>query len=426
MTRLPVIPDRGTSQVPRNSQIEAAIRNNSSSYTQQLTIARGIATTYGQQITTLREVENKGPTAIVQTGSLITRKYYVPFEKRLLTIQEIVALRKKLVERLQFYRDLSIQLEALVRSGNRNTGTGTGGSTGGTPDGGPTTEFSSTVLYNVSAVKDAYFTPGQSLQNQADTEWSGLGATNRFDNQLYATNTPAKVSEADDLWKSGLASKGMIQTWEPPGKKAADYIDDQGNWAVLADTKSIQKYGFQFLYNPGNISMGYGGVPDVDPSMMSSGTEEYGLSNPSVYKSTINFEVLVNRMFDMKYIGPGGTIKGNLDVKKLWPENSPDSETLKAIYNKGTMYDIEFLLQTMFSYKPIVSQLRGRTSDMGYLGAFPVEMHLGNSLRYVAIIDSINVNHVIFTDQMVPIFSTVSISAKRVPDYQGGAVTDGS
>jgi hypothetical protein len=84
------------------------------------------------------------------------------------------------------------------------------------------------------------------------------------------------------------------------------------------------------------------------------------------------------------------------------------------------------LFNTMFSYKPIVSQLRGRTSDMGYLGAFPVEMHLGNSLRYVAIIDSINVNHVIFTDQMVPIFSTVSISAKRVPDYQGGAVTDGS
>jgi hypothetical protein len=88
------------------------------------------------------------------------------------------------------------------------------------------------------------------------------------------------------------------------------------------------------------------------------------------------------------------------------------------------MYDIEFLLQTMFSYSPLATELRNKTSDIGYLGAFPVEMHLGNKLRYVVIIDAINVRHAIFDHRMVPIYSTVSITARRIPDYLNSGVTD--
>ena len=426
---LPIIPDKGGSKQPA-SKTEAAAKSSALSYSTQLSNSRNLAKIYIEQLTKIRQILEKPP-VIVQNGSVISQKYYIPYEIGGLPIAkskaEVEALRTKIRNSLTYQQDLQVTLESLIRGNSGGgSGGGGGGGGGGTSDGSPTASYSAEVLYNVSAVKEAYFTPGQSLNNVVDTDWAGAGATKKFDNSIYSKNTPAKITQALDLWKEGQSGKGMIQTWAPPGKTPAQYYDSSGTWAVLSDSKSIQKYGFQFIYNPGNISMSYGGVADVDPAMMSSGLEDFSLINPSVMQSSINFEILINRMFDMKYIGSGGAIKGDLTVKKLWPENSPDSATLKKIYNKGTMYDIEFLLQTMFSYKPVVSQFRGETSDIGYLGAFPVEMHLGNQLRYVVIIDSINVNHVIFTDQMVPIFSTVSISAKRIPDYQAGYVSNAS
>ena len=373
----------------------------------------------------IRGILNRPPT-VTGWGTY----YVIPWletNKQFATKSEAEKVREDLVAETRRLRNVIREAEANVKSSSINSSSGGGGG-GGAVNTPKTTEisYSDTVTYNVSAVKEAYFLSGQSFFNKADPDWNGKGATDRFDSDIYSRNTPAKVTKALELWTQGQAGKGMIQTWKPPGKTPAQYLDQNGNFAVLSDAKTIKRYGFQFLYNPGNISMSYGGVPDIDPSMMSSGMEDYSLANPSVYQSTINFEILLNRMFDIKYLAKDGSIKGGLSIDSLWPQNKPDASTLKQIRSKGTMYDVEFLLQTMFSYEPIRSQLRGKTSDVGYLGAFPVEMHLGNKLRYVAIIDSINVNHVIFTDDMVPMFTTVSISAKRIPDYKGGKATNGA
>jgi hypothetical protein len=281
------------------------------------------------------------------------------------------------------------------------------------------------VIYNAGAVNDAYFKIDQSFfKKQSDSKGYARGAT-EIDSYIYSGNTPkTTVLDAVELWKNSSSGKGMIQTWKPPGTTPQAAMD--GSWTGLSTSKTFQRYGFQFLYNPGNISMSYGGVPDIDPSMMSSGTEEYLLQNPSVFKSAINFDVLINRMFDMQYLGPGGKLKGDTDVNKIYSGKIPTDRDLKKIYNRGTMYDVEFLLQTMFSYAPLATQLRNKTSDVGYLGAFPVEMHLGNKLRYVVLIDSINVNHVIFDHRMVPLFTNVSISARRIPDFKAGVISDAS
>jgi len=47
----------------------------------------------------------------------------------------------------------------------------------------------------------------------------------------------------------------------------------------------------------------------------------------------------------------------------------------------------------------------------------PVELHLSPGLRYWATLASFTVNHVLFSERMVPIFSTVKISCNRLPDY---------
>jgi hypothetical protein len=81
------------------------------------------------------------------------------------------------------------------------------------------------------------------------------------------------------------------------------------------------------------------------------------------------------------------------------------------------MYDIEYLLRTLLGYQ-LKSSLRNVfTSDIGYLGAYPVELHLGNNLRYLGIIDGFNVSHTIFNQNMVPVFSNVSITFSRLPDF---------
>jgi hypothetical protein len=68
---------------------------------------------------------------------------------------------------------------------------------------------------------------------------------------------------------------------------------------------------------------------------------------------------------------------------------------------------------TSTNYK---STLMGRTNDPGWLPVRPVELHLGNKLRYRVRIASLEVNHKIFNQQMVPIFSEVSISCMRYWD----------
>ena len=73
------------------------------------------------------------------------------------------------------------------------------------------------------------------------------------------------------------------------------------------------------------------------------------------------------------------------------------------------------------------SQLgRGKTADMGFVIPRPVELHLGNKLRYLVYINGFSLNHVIFDERMVPMFTTLSVTANRVPDYGGSNVVNGA
>lgn len=343
-----------------------------------------------------------------------------------LTKQQVETIKSNLIQQRGLLYSQQASLESVINGGSGNTGGATSakppknpGSTGGGSSSNTDSTgsaFSQAIKYNAPAVKEAYFYAGKSFYNEADPDWQGRGATDRMDSYIWSGNTPSKVNDASELWKTSQASKGIIQTWTPPFGISGG-ISADGNWATFDAGSAIQRYGFQFIYNPTTISMSYGGVQDVDPGYAASGQEEFLIQNPSVFQSTINLEIIINRMYDMKYLSSKGLKSGQ--PGDFYSGNVPDTKTLKEIYKKGTMYDVEFLLQTMFPYEPVASQLRGKTADVGFLGAMPVELHLGNSLRYVAQINGINVNHVIFDNRMVPLFTTISVSTNRIPDYQG-------
>ena len=273
------------------------------------------------------------------------------------------------------------------------------------------------LLYNVGSVKQAYLRSGK------PSAAAGRDALSNFD--TFTTgygNAPRVVADALSLWKSSSNHKGMISTWTPPSSVTpidAQKVSGMGTFGA----KDPNKYAFQFLYNPQPVTMAYRGAPAIDVSQYTSGSEEYALWAGGGSGGTITFDLLLMRMYDMPYYKEVGG-KGVCTNTSIYANRKPLGERDKgslfneqdAIYNKGTMYDLEFLFRTVLGIT-INSQLRGKTADIGWIGALPVELHLGPGLRYWGTLSGLTVNHVIFNERMVPVFSTVSVEFNRLPDY---------
>lgn len=291
-------------------------------------------------------------------------------------------------------------------------GPGTPGPGAGAPGAGTTKpKIDNSPRVNLSACKELYFRGEQRfLMETLDVPSNVPGGS----------NLEASFATAELLWKQGKATKGRIQTFIPPKSNKAVGSFGGRQLEDFASTKSLGRRGFQFHYNPGSVDMSYGSVNDVDLGYLASGQ---AVTNFLQALGQISFEILLNRMPDMKYINPTGNytkpkIDYVRDVYDRTPQLTPSSSNeLKDIYNKGTMYDLEFLLKVLMGGVSFKSQLRGGeiTSDLGFAIPQPVELHLGNRLRYVISVTSLNVRHVIFNERMVPLFSTVSITANRVP-----------
>jgi hypothetical protein len=301
-----------------------------------------------------------------------------------------------------------------------------------------------TLQYNVGSVSEAYFT------SRSEFLLDGKNTETLHSAVAGDKPTPA-LSSALELWNNGKASKGMFITWGDLNTGFQAENADQGLEKLMHE--ALPPHAFRFQYNPGSISMAYAGTPLVDPNFEASGQDKFNLVGTGVTQSTIQFQLLINRMYDMKYYwredeiitggalnGPDGEkiiVKGNgakagtlkPDAQNVYGAETVDETTQQAIYNLGTMYDFEFLLRTIMGYS-MKSSLRdysffkdGGTADMGFLGARPVELHLGKNLRYLVFITGINVEHVIFDNRMVPLFSNVSITCSRLPDYQSSGAT---
>ena len=272
------------------------------------------------------------------------------------------------------------------------------------------------VHYNLSSADESYFRTDETLLQKS--------------NQYFA-NKPKKIDYANQLWRDNGGHKGMIQTWRQPKAFTNTTVQEsstQGDMSKVQTHMDLTRYGFQFLYNPGSIMMEYKGTPDIDMSLYTSGIEKFNPSGPAMSQSTIKFDLLINRTNDFRYIDPKSSTfkRAGVNYGDVYSNRQPiiDTKTkvneLKDIYNKGTMYDVEYLLKTLLGYQ-LRSQLRNEiTSDMGWVSPKPVELHLGAGMRYLVFIGGFTINHVIFNERMVPLFSTLSLTCNRIPDYDGG------
>lgn len=274
----------------------------------------------------------------------------------------------------------------------------------------PTT-FSSGTKWNASFTKDSYFNAVQSLMN-------GFVFGDREDNVIYASNTPSMNLETiTSLFNDkGKGSKGVIRTWEFPA--GAEPTLNTGEETTVDMPPVLDKYGFQFQYNPSTVVLEYSlGAIDFDPFTVAR------IGAGPMYNSqglgTFSLTLLLNRRKDITMMTSGGIIRPGYDFTKEYAGTPPDAAARKAIYDKGTMYDIEYLFNTQM---PIVeggfkTQLRGKTSDIGLLFGIPVEVHLGKSMRYVCTVGSVQIEHQMFDHRMVPLISWVNIGLARIPDF---------
>lgn len=288
----------------------------------------------------------------------------------------------------------------------------------GTGDNQPKKEtpYNGPYKYNIPLVKSAYFSSLPSNPQQ-------LGNN-------YSVSTSHTYKDAATAWEEALgqgrgASRGAIQMDRILSTKAQKPTN-----AKAAKDYDNTMYGFRFLYNPSSVSMSWGLSTEVNWDYVSGGFDVATPLAQGLLQSDITFSLLLNRIEDMAYLDQDGLkIReyssddfGNLQRLVVNPyELQPPLQDLKDIYKKGTMYDVEYLFKTIMGKNATYqSTLNGRTADRGWLNGTPVELHLGNGLRYRVRISNMSISHALFNERMVPLLSTLNLTCTRfydAPDY---------
>lgn len=250
--------------------------------------------------------------------------------------------------------------------------------------------------YNIPMVRSVYFT---TRSPQTQTTVRGVSGGGNY-------------SDARTMFSETGVAKGTLQM----PRDLAETTAWKNKTGIYKNDSTM--YGFKFLYNPTEISMGWGMLEDVDPNVIRTGKTGNLAPVTGVGLATIDFTLLLNRIEDMNYLNENGLIPGE-DPSGPYEGVNPIQrvEDLKMIYKKGTMYDLEYLFRTVNGPSAIHSTvLNDLSADWGFLIGSQLELFLGDGLRYMIRLNGINVNHTLFNDRMVPILSQVSISCGRYND----------
>lgn len=277
--------------------------------------------------------------------------------------------------------------------------------------------------FNAPMVRGAYFNP------------TSIAAKSIDENNLSITYAP--YNDALQAWKNAKPARGALQMDREFTQLQINNFDSSNARTKL----DLQMYGFKFLYNPKEVSMGWSTQGFVDPEFVPQ--DEAIPISTNMTASYVTFSLVINRIEDMNFLDKNGftsaqakkfaentrTPQVDLDPAQRnriysanFIANSPYPETvavedLQEIYNKGTMYDLEYLFKTINGPAATFKNKWGiNTADRSYMRLAILELHLGNSLRYRGRISDLEVNHTIFNNRMVPLFSTVRISFARIND----------
>ena len=234
-----------------------------------------------------------------------------------------------------------------------------------------------------------------------------------------------------------------VGAWYPgatPPQGGFSYGDYQTIYKSLTDVPKLganeemqkkareNRYGFQFLWNPESLSMSTDLNLNVTPN-----TSDIFTTVKQAYPSmeTISLNIVIDRSNDFAWArglrsrGTGSQFGVNgysFSLKEAEEAYNPKgrfgkpmpslSYDISNMLKLGTVYDIEWLFRTINSNDGVTNVVGRTTYDNGFLVPNAVVLQLGptmNSMAYLGWVSNVQVNHVAFTQEMIPIRSTVSI-----------------
>jgi hypothetical protein len=224
----------------------------------------------------------------------------------------------------------------------------------------------------------------------------------------------SSLDNAEVFWTQKNYGKGTIQM---------DRLTNTAELKATAKKEAAKNkiqfddkmYGFRFQYNPTTVNMSWAGMMGANPVFEAAGLDPAVPMSANLFTGTISFDIILNRIQDIALLDNAGGFKQKTNPYP-WTVSPEDRKT---IVEKGTMYDLEYLFRTLHGYAfytNFKSTLMGKTNDPGWLPVRPVELHLGNKLRYRVRVSGLEVVHKIFSDKMIPILSVVTISCNRYWD----------
>jgi len=225
----------------------------------------------------------------------------------------------------------------------------------------------------------------------------------------YQLSDSANVSVIADLQKAN--KRGYII------EDIETAIDNKGK----PKTKVSQLWGFEFMYNPETFTHSVGASPyeignAEDTAVGLTGAQKLSLS------------LLINRVVDIPALKTFWLEKQ--DVVTPFTGRDPDYprpitvEDVEGIIKRGTEYDIDFLYRVLNGDPVLGPTASIPISDFGYLTQSPVWLYINEDFRYKVIITDISVSHYMFTEDMIPVMTNLTLSMFRIPDPSYGSVEE--
>jgi hypothetical protein len=168
-------------------------------------------------------------------------------------------------------------------------------------------------------------------------------------------------------------------------------------------------WGFRFCYNPTTISYSTSLDSSIDWMLAPSDPSKFFGGN-----TQITFDLYLNRIADMSALL-------NKPYDAGYPGGTINDRQREGILNRGTEYDIEYLYRVVNGNPKVGTKLLAagseqETSDFGYITGMPFWLHLHDNMIFKASLSGLSVNHVLFTEKMVPMLSVVTLSFIRYPE----------
>ena len=191
--------------------------------------------------------------------------------------------------------------------------------------------------------------------------------------------------------------------------------------AVAAKDKNL--FGFQFLWNPTTLSNSISYNPAMVPSS-ADGFAQYS----SLFTGMESMQVTaqINRVMDFAAFkaNPGMSLSEMASSYAAYknPQSKSKAETteqqISDLLKRGTMADVEYIYRMVNGIGnasiPTFTNVLGRqTADLAFLAPTAIAIKFGpnpDSLSYVGWLTQVDVQHLQFTEDMIPLDTTVTIS----------------